>query len=360
MAGYFFTCLMILTLPFTAISSHETATDREKNVDSIVKDFYQQGMFNGVILLAKEDSILYSGVFGKANFEWDVPLTLDTRFRIASITKTFTAVLTLKLIEQGKLNFDDVITDHLPDYPSKTGDIITIEHLLVQSSGIPDYLTLPGFMESKSALVHNIYEFPNYFKDLDLNFEPGSDWNYGNSEYYLLGLIIEQITNMSYEAAMQAYILDPAGLTNTGFVTADSVIEKFAGGYIMTSSGIEIASIIHPSVCYSAGMMYSTAGDLHKFMNALYLRNTILSEEYTRKLTIERMANYGCGVYVGYQVIDNVRNPAFLHVGEIHGYAVQVTYFPEKEYTLVIMDNTQQCPARLYFAIMETLPGFSD
>ena len=109
MVAYFFICLMIISLPKSAISSLDTVTDSEQDADSVVQAFHQEGKFNGVILLAKKDSILYSGAFGNAIFEWEVPLSLDTRFRIASITKTFTASLTLKLIDQGKLSFDNVI-----------------------------------------------------------------------------------------------------------------------------------------------------------------------------------------------------------------------------------------------------------
>lgn len=358
MAVSFLIYFPIIFSVFQPVLFHQEHSEQVKIVDSIVQKFHQEDRFNGVILLAKKDSILYNTSFGKANFELNVPHTLDSRFRIGSITKTFTSVLILKLIEQGKIGFEDVITDHLPDYPSATGTGITIEHLLVQSSGIPDYLSQPGFMETKSVLKHNINEFPKFFKDLDLNFEPGTDWDYGNSEYYLLGLIIEKVTGLSYECAIQKYILEPAGLDHTGFVTSQ-VIQKFAQGYIRKPDGIEVASPIHPSVCYSAGMMYSTGSDLYKFIHALYAENRILSEEFTQKMTTQRMAYYGYGVYVGYQVINGKRYTAYLHMGEIHGYAAQVSYFPENGYTLIIMDNTQQSPSRLYFAIVDILPGFS-
>lgn len=359
MPGFILTFLLAITLQLQPALVEDKPCDRVEKIDSIVHSFHSEGKFNGVILLAQNDTILYEGAFGKANFEWDVPHTLDSKFRIASITKTYTAALTVLFIEQGKLGFNDVITDHLSDYPADTGSRITIENLLTQTSGIPDYIRLPGFLETKSQLEHDIHEFPGYFKNLELNFDPGSDWDYGNSEYYLLGLIIEKITGLTYEEALNKYILEPSGLEHTGFFTADGVIEKFSGGYVRTESGITIAPIIHPSVCYSAGMMYSTAPDMHKFLQALYRNNSILSKDFTDKMTTQRIADYGYGVYTGYQVINGVSHPAFLHMGEIPGYNSQVSYFPKNDFTVIIMDNTRQCPSRLYFAILDFLPGFS-
>ena len=328
------------------------------HVDSIVKEFHKEGMFNGVVLLAKGDTVLYTGSYGKANFEWIIPHSLDSRFRIASITKAFTAVLTLKLIEENYLNLDDVITDHISDYPSETGDKITIKHLLNQTAGIPDYLSLPGFMESEAFLKHDKHSFPDYFKDLELEFEPGSDWDYGNSEYYLLGLIIENVTGTSYEQAMEKYILGPAELLNTGFVTEQKVIPNYSGGYIRDESGIKVAPAMHPTVCFSAGMMYSTALDLNKFIRVLYRDKKLLSDHFTDLMTTQLIADYGFGIFTGNQFINGKRYKTLLHMGEIHGCSSQVSYFPETDYSVIILDNTQQCPAKLYFEIKDLLPDF--
>ncbi len=356
----FFSKLLIALL-FTSLGTtfFQDKTDEAVALDAVVQEFYEDDRFNGVVLLAKENNIVYSGAYGMANFEWQIPQTIDSRFRIASITKTFTATLVLKLIEERKMCFGDLITDHLPDYPPETGNRITIEHLLVQSAGIPDYISLPGFLEKDAYLSHDVNTFPECFKNLDLNFEPGTDWDYGNSEYYLLGLIIEQVTGMSYQEAMQTYILDPINLLQTGFVSPGAVIPKYANGYVRGDNGIETAPAIHPSVCFSAGMMYSSALDMQRFVHALYKEKSILGEEMLGIMTTQRMADYGYGVFVGYQTIQGERHTTYLHMGEIHGYTAQVSYFPDNEYTVIILDNTQQCASRLYFAIMDILPGFS-
>jgi len=358
MSFYLIYLLIVLSNPIQEIVYADDQEESIAAIDSIVQEFHEKGAFNGVILIAKGDTVLYTGLYGKSNFEWEIPHSLDSKFRIASITKTFTAVLTLRLIEEGYLCFDDVITDHLEDYPPKTGNRITIKHLLTQTSGIPDYISLPGFKESKAFLQHERESFPEYFKNMELIFEPGSDWDYGNSEYYLLGLIIEQVTGMCYQGAIDLYILKPAGLHQTGFVTESKVISKYSGGYIRDETGLKTAPSIHSSVCFSAGMMYSTASDLHRFVRALYKEGQLLSPQKIDLMTTQQNADYGLGVFVGSQIIGGIKCSVLLHMGEIFGYSSQVSYFPENDYTLIILDNTQQCPSRLYFAIMDMLPGF--
>lgn len=313
-------------------------------------------MFNGVVLAAMGDDIIYHKAFGKANFEWNIPNTTDTRFKIASITKFFTAALVMRLVEAGKLATDDVITDHLPDYPSSTGDRITIEHLLVQSAGIPDYLEQPGFLEEAAMCRHDRYEFIRHFADLELEFEPGTDWNYGNSGYYLLGLIIEQSTGMSYESALQHYILEPAGLENTGYAASSKIIENLADGYVRTPEGLERAPFFHSSAGFSAGMMYATTEDLFRWVRKLY-HGGLIKEQHLQNMITPQKEDYGYGIFIGNQRLGERKELVLGHSGNIHGFSSQLTYFAFSDYTLIILDNTQQCTSRIFFAIREILFG---
>ncbi len=165
--------LISLMLLLSGSPGHSQSSESAKKIDAALSTLYEYGMFNGVVLAAKGDDIIYHEAFGIANFEWNIPNSTDTRFKIASITKAFTATLVICLLEAGKLSMDDVITDHLPDYPTSPGDRITVEHLMVQSAGIPDYLKLPGFLEEIAIREHDRYEFFQHFADLDLEFEPG-------------------------------------------------------------------------------------------------------------------------------------------------------------------------------------------
>ncbi len=336
---------------------HAIGGDPAEAIDSTLTRLHDYGLFNGVVLAAHGDEIIYHEAFGMANFEWAIPNTTDTRFKIASITKSFTANLVLSLVEDGKLSLDDVITDYLPDYPADTGNRITIEHLLVQSAGIPDYLDLPGFLEEKAIHQHDRYEFVEHFSGLELEFEPGTDWNYGNSGYYLLGLIIEQASGLTYENALQKYILDPAGLHDTGYAASGKIIERLAGGYEKTPAGYERAPFFHSSAGFSAGMIYSTAGDLFRWTRALFNGQLLQDQEYLRNMVTPQKEDYGYGVFIGSQRIGSKRDLVLSHAGNIHGFSSQLTYFAFSDYTLIILDNTRQCTSRTFFALRDLLFG---
>ncbi|MEX0686501.1 MAG: serine hydrolase domain-containing protein [Balneolales bacterium] len=334
-----------------------SATTTKEKIDDVLTEYFESGKFNGVVLAAQGDDIVYTGAFGKANFEWDIPNTLDTRFKIASITKTFTACLVMHLIEIGYINLDDVITDYLPDYPSSTGDKITIEHLLVQSSGIPDYLTKPDFLSDMAVQHHDRYGFIKHFQDMELEFEPGTDWNYGNSGYYLLGLIIEKATGLTYEEAMRKHVIEPAGLENTGYASSGMVIPKLASGYIKTPDGYEIAPYFHSSVGFSAGMMYSNVTDLFKWTRALYAGKIIQNRNYLQNMITPQMEDYGYGLFIGAQKVGGQMEVVFGLFGTIHGFNSQVSYFYNHDFTIIIMDNTQQCTVDIFFAVRDILFG---
>ena len=349
---------IILTAIFLLLSVHPgVASDRFERMDSTLSTIHEYGMFNGVVLAAIGDDIVYHKAFGMADFEQDIPNTPKTRFKIASITKSFTATLVMRLVETGKLSLEDVITDHLPDYPSSTGSRITLEHLLVQSAGIPDYLELPGFLENEAKKQHDKCGFIRHFADLDLEFEPGTDWNYGNSGYYLLGLIVEQVTGMSYEKAMRQYVLEPAGLENSGYAASDSQIDRLATGYVKTPEGYEQAPFFHSSAGFSAGMMYSTAGDLFRWVRELYNGDLIQNQKHLQNMITPQKEDYGYGIFVGNQRIGDRSELVLGHAGNIHGFSSQLTYFAFSDYTLIILDNTQQCTARILFTIRDMLFG---
>ena len=341
-----------LIIPVSAIGGEDK---RAEKIDSLLNQFHEYSLFNGVLLAADGDEIIYHGARGKANLEWDIPNNTNTRFKIASITKAYTASLVLHLVERDKLSLSDVITDHLTHYPSSQGDQITIEHLLVQSAGIPDYITEDNFLSEKAKLEHDKNEFIYHFAHKDLEFEPGSDWNYGNSGYYVLGLIVQEVTGMRYDQAMDKYILDPLGLEDTGYAASDSVIDRLASGYVKTPRGYEVPPHFHSSAGFSAGMMYSTAEDMFKWTRALGEGKLIQDPYHLQNMITPQFEDYSYGLFVGEQRIGNRRELVFSHSGNINGFSSQLSYFSDSDYTLIILDNTQQCTARIYFAVREVL-----
>lgn len=140
-------------------------------------------------MVAKDGKVIYKKGFGFANMEWEIPNTSDTKFRLGSITKQFTAMLILQLMEDGKVQFDDKLSQFIKDYPRKSGEQVTLHHLLTHTSGIPSYTSLPNFFREISRDPYTVSNFIKEFCSGNLEFTPGSQYRYSNSGYFLLGAL---------------------------------------------------------------------------------------------------------------------------------------------------------------------------
>ena len=210
----------VVMLAMLLLAAHRElpAQDKAAQIDELVNLYHSYGQFNGTVLVAEGGKVLYKKGLGLAHMEWKIPNQPDTKFRIGSLTKQFTAMLILQLVEQGKLKLDGKITDYLPDYPRKSGDKITVHHLLNHTSGIPSYTGFPGFVANQSRDPYRPDEFvKKFFADKDLEFEPGARFSYNNSAYFLLGAIIEKVAGQPYEKVLQQNILGPLNMKITGY-----------------------------------------------------------------------------------------------------------------------------------------------
>lgn len=167
-------------------------------IDELVSLYHEYGLFDGTVLVAENGRVILKKGYGLANREWSTPHEPDTRFRIASITKPFTAMLVMQLVAKGKIDLSNTVTELLPYYRKDTGDQVTVHDLLCHSSGIPDHLRIPGFWQNQMLLSHSRKEFVKQYCSGDLEFEPGTQYKYNNSGYYLLGMIIEETEGRSF------------------------------------------------------------------------------------------------------------------------------------------------------------------
>jgi len=234
------------------------------------------------ILVAKKGAIVYQSSIGKANLELDVPMEAHHVYRIGSITKQFTAVSILMLLEQGKLDLQDDLTKYIPDYPTKE-HTITIEHLLTHTSGIKSMTGMPDFFKDSRHDMTTI-EMMNYFKNEPMDFAPGEEFRYNNSGYYLLGVIIEKISGMTYAEFIQQNIFEPLGMTASYYGGAEPLIPNRAAGYQKQGDTYSNAPYISMTLPYAAGSLLSTVSDLYKWNRALLtdqlLKQTTLAKAY--------------------------------------------------------------------------------
>ena len=184
--------LFILTcLLFIAVSEIKAQSDesKAKKIDSLFTVYSEKNMFSGSLLIAKKGKVLLSKGYGKANYSFDIPNTAQTKFKLASVSKQFTATAIIKLAEQGKLSTEDKLTKYINDYPN--GDKITIHHLLSHTSGVVNFTSLPVY-DSIMTKPHTMEQLIGYFKNKPLDFEPGTKFSYSNSGYVLLCNIMEK------------------------------------------------------------------------------------------------------------------------------------------------------------------------
>ncbi len=292
--------------------------------------------FSGTILILKNSQTLLNKAYGLADREWNIANTIDTKFRIGSITKQFTAISILQLVDKGKLSLADPIAKYIPDFPK--GDKISIHLLLCHRSGIGDY--------AEDSLLNNLIKFKHspdnmipFIEKLPFDFEPNTSYMYSNSNYYLLGCIIEKVSGLSFHDYVHQNILTPVNLQNTGVEITDEIITKKARGYQHSEKGFINEMYYAVEILFSAGGMYSTTDDLNKLDIALK-NGKLLSKESIKKMFTPYTLNdthYGYG-----SVIDTVQNhPRIWHSGGGFAFNSIISRFPNDSITVIVMSNNQ-------------------
>src|SRR5207237_1030940 len=237
---------------------------------------------------AQGGKILFEKGYGLANLEHRVPITPQTKFRIGSISKQFTASAILKLCEQGTLRLDNKLSKFIPDFPR--GDEVTIHHLLTHTSGIHRYTSKPDFMATVMMSVKT-EDLINSFKNDPSDFAPGTKWSYNNSGYLLLGYIIEKVSGQTYEGFLGQNFFEPLAMNNTGVHHAIDVLEHEAHGYAYDDGKMKKALNWDMSRAGGAGALYSTVGDLFRWNEAVFhgkvLREESLATAFTPVKTAE-------------------------------------------------------------------------
>ena len=279
--------------------------------------------------------------------EWNIPNSYDTKFRLGSITKQFTSMLIMQLVEKGKIKLDDKITDYLPYYRKDIGDKVTIEMLLTHTSGIPSYTNQPDFFEKTSKKYYAPDDFIKEYCSGDLEFEPGTKFNYNNSGYFILGGIIEHVTGKTYEEAVLENIVKPLGLSETGYDNFETIISKRAAGYEKAGSGYSIAPYLDMALPYAGGSLYSTVEDLYKWDLAL-INNKLLPKKYMDDIFRGRVdgmnSQYGYGWFIDTISLAGKQFVVYNHGGGINGFNTLNYIVPQKGQVVILFSNAGGAP----------------
>lgn len=332
-----------------------------EKIDDLINMYNEYRLFNGSALVAVDGEIVIEKGYGFADLELDVPNKPETKFRLGSITKQFTAALILILEQQGKLSVNDKISDHLDYYRKDIGKIISIHHLLTHTSGIPEYLRTRDFIQIVAKQPAEVKEFIiNYCSD-DLNFEPGTDWSYSNSGYFILGAIIEKVSGMTYEEALTKLLLKPLNMNDTGYDMRGPIIMNRAAGYDKVFDGYINSDYIDMTVPYSAGSMYSTVEDLYKWDRSLYTEKVLSKDSKAKMFTgyVDAMgAKYGYGWVIAKTEENGDTLNYASHGGGINGFNTLITRRLNDQSLVVLLNNTSNAPLNeLGTKIFEIIDG---
>ena len=301
-------------------------------MDQVVQSHVTDHTFMGTVLVARDKEVLFSKGFGSADLEWDVPNAPNTKFRLGSVTKQFTAASILLLEERGKLSVDDPVKKYMTDAPA-AWDKITIMHLLTHTSGIPNFTSFPDYPKLE-PFTTTTAQLVARFRDKPLEFEPGEKWNYSNSGYVLLTHLIEKITGGNYETFVQENIFTPLGMKDSGVDSNSSVIHRRASGYVFNEDHFENAGFINMTVPQGAGALYSTTEDLLKWEQGLF-GGKLIKAASLEKMTKPFKSDYAFGLTVqtagGHKRIE--------HGGGIEGFNTHLAYYPDDKLTVVVLSN---------------------
>ncbi len=334
--------------------------DKAEKIDELLNRYFEYGLFNGSALVAENGNVILSKGYGFANLEWEVPNTPDTKFRIGSISKQFTATIIMQLVEEGKIKLDGKITDYLSDYRKDTGDKVTIHNLLTHTSGITSYTSMPNVWTDSLRNHYDKEYFIKHFHSGDLEFEPGAQFSYDNTGYYLLAIIAEKVTGKDFGQLLKERIFTPVGMLNTGVEgEEESVIKKKAYGYLKFGNRIFSDAYIYMPNALGAGSMYSTVEDLLKWDQSLYT-DKILSLGSKEKMFTPFLSNYGYGWGIGEQKFtENDSTKVIAHSGGIYGFNTYFARLVDKKQTIIIFNNIGNPPlGEMAIQIARILNGY--
>jgi CubicO group peptidase (beta-lactamase class C family) len=309
-------------------------------IDAIVEAPIRTGKVAGasVAVVKGSDTIVMKG-YGLADVELDVPTPPRATYEIGSVTKQFTAASILLLAEQGKLSLDDDLTKFLPDYPVQ-GNRVTIRRLLNHTSGIKGYTEVAEFREFQ-MLKKPREELVKLFADKPFDFKPGEEQIYNNSAFFLLGLIVEQVSGTTYAEFVQKNLFDRVGMKDSYYCSERTIRKNHAHGYDTDRNGLVLKAYLDHTWPYAAGSLCSNTVDLVAWNRALHGGKVLKAESY-REMTSPGVLNDGTKIRYGMGIglSDTGGRRTIAHGGGINGFLSESEYYPDDDLVVVVLLNT--------------------
>lgn len=303
--------------------------------------------FRGTVKVTQNGTTMFHHAYGMAVKEWKIPNDLNTRFRIASLSKTFTEVIVMKLAEEGRLDIDEPLKRYLPGFPAGYGGKVTLRHLLTHRSGIPRLFNIPGWASGKSNSPLAQKAFLSMIADLPVKWDAGAKRQYSSANYYLLGVVIEQVTGQTYGQVLQEKILKPLNMNNTDIYRPGQLVSSLANPYKNVKGKYSFCPNVQGDFCsggninlmlfMASGSMYSTTGDLAIWAQALD-GNLLLSKSSKAFLfNPETQASWNVQMV---ELESNYNLKLLVADGELEGNSSLIIKLPEAKISIVMLNNT--------------------
>lgn len=343
----------VLLVAFSALAFAvgPVAAQDVARMDKVVRASSDADAFSGAVLVARDGRILLDQGYGLADREWNIPNDGDTKFRLGSLTKQFTAVAIMLLNQQGKVDLDAPIKTWLHHAPA-AWDAVTVRHLLSHTAGIPNFTAFDDY-EALKTQPATTAELIARFSDRPLDFAPGARFAYSNSGYILLSAIIEAASGQTYADFVTANLFAPLGMTDSGYDRHDAILPRRASGYAPGATGVVNADYVDMSIPTGAGALYSTTHDLLKWEQGLF-GGRVLNPQSMTALTTPVRSDYAMGLLVtqadGKKLV--------WHNGAIEGFNTYMAYDPGDRTAVIVLGNLNgEAPDKLGAALVTLARG---
>lgn len=343
---------IVPTVIFVALVGVAPSTQtRFAAVERIAVEGHKQSGAPGMsIAVAVDDALAWSGGFGLADLENDVPARATTVYRIASISKPIAATAVMQLVERGRINIDDPVQKYVPAFPSKGEQTITVRHLMTHTSGIRHYRT--GEMESRER-YETVVDALRIFKDDPLLFAPGTRYSYSTYAYNLLGAVVESASGLAFEEYLRTRVWTPAGMASTYFDHVDAIIPRRARQYVREGGRWRNAPYADLSNKWAGGGILSTAEDLIRFHIALDAGKLLKAQTLKEMYTPYRLADGTESAYgLGWNISKDDRGRTWIaHSGGATGGTTYLLRDPARKLAVAILCNVESAPGLRQLAI---------
>ncbi len=325
--------VLVMSVLAPAAAQARAHSSFPEQADALMTDYVRGELFTGTVLVARDGKPIFRRAYGAANREWMVPNTVETRYRIGSITKQFTAAAILQLADGNKLALDDPINKYLPGLPATWGQA-SIRQLLLHTSGIPSHTLADDSDVKLMPVKHTLDELIDLFKNAPLNYEHGTKFMYNNMGYVLLGRIIEIVSGMSYPDYLEKKLLKPLNLRNSGYDDGRVVVGRLAQDYTDGVDDVVKGRFVNMSNVHAAGAMYSTVDDLLAWQQTL-IGGKVLRPDSTQAMFTDGGHHYG----FGWVVRENLSRKLYEHGGNIGAYSSLLAYYPDDKLSVIVLSN---------------------